>query len=348
MKSTYTIIGYARGLTVLMMPAVHAVLFYGSPSVYDTWLVYLLRFFAEGPGAQLFMFIMGFFISLKSPGTRKLNYQRGCQLFLAGYGLSLVRLYLPAKLGWLPPELIARYTVVVTKDIFLPLLITGDILQFAGISYVLVSLVQRTIQGFLIPVLLYGIVAFITPFCRGIHASQPEADYLLGLFFAEDNRAFFPVFPWLCYPLAGYIAGNVFRQLTEPAFYSLLLKIGFLLLSTGMLIERFGPPFWELDFYRSGPGMTLTYTGFQMLWICFLRICANYLPTVSLWKRLLLFCNRRITAIYLIHWVIIGWSVGWIGYQQLEIKAVYLALVIISLLSFGTTYLLRDARYKRT
>ena len=339
--------GYARGLTVLMMPAVHAVLVYSSPSIYNTVLVYGLRFFAEGPGAQLFMFNMGFFLALKNPRPGNGSYWRGIQLFLAGYALNGIRLYLPGKFGWLPVELLTHYTVVPSADIHLPLLLSGDILQFAGIGYAVMSWIHRHIKGSVFPILLYGMIALLAPFCRGIHSNWLGLDYALGLFFAEDARAFFPVFSWLCYPLAGYVAGNLFQQLREEDFYKRILQAGLLLLAAGILIKQLGPAGWELDFYRTGPGTTLAYTGFQLIWICFLQICLNYLPGVRPWKQLLLFCSRHITSIYIIHWILIGWSIGLIGYHTLALVPSCFALSIMSILTFLATYLIHWVRNKR-
>lgn len=49
----------ARGFIVFIMPAVHSVLLYSSPQVQSGWLGAILGFLAEGPGAQLFMLLMG-------------------------------------------------------------------------------------------------------------------------------------------------------------------------------------------------------------------------------------------------------------------------------------------------
>jgi len=54
----------ARGFIVFVMPAVHSVMLYSSEEVKQGWLGSILGFLAEGPGAQLFMFLMGVFIVL--------------------------------------------------------------------------------------------------------------------------------------------------------------------------------------------------------------------------------------------------------------------------------------------
>ena len=49
----------ARGFTVLFMPSVHVVMLYSQPQVQQSLLGDILAFIAEGPGAQLFMLLMG-------------------------------------------------------------------------------------------------------------------------------------------------------------------------------------------------------------------------------------------------------------------------------------------------
>lgn len=49
----------ARGFTVLFIAPIHAVLLFASPAVYSAAPIQFLKFIAEGPGAQLFMTLMG-------------------------------------------------------------------------------------------------------------------------------------------------------------------------------------------------------------------------------------------------------------------------------------------------
>jgi hypothetical protein len=335
MKNTFASIFVARGLTVLMMPAIHIVMMYSRPDVYHSWWAYILQFFAEGPGAQLFMLLMGFFLATGKTKSTRAIFTRSFSLLAAGYTLNFFRTYLPAQLGLFPNDMLHYYVAGAGSFPNLPLLLTGDILQFAAMAYGITGLIVRQRNSSVYASVIYFFIAIGAPFVWGIRSDSLILDHLLALVCANDHRAFFPLFPWLCYPMAGLIVGVAFTRSALPRFYNGVGITGVVLMATGMMLLLVTPAVWDPDFYRSSIGKTMAYTGFILLWLYLVYKIMLHCSLDHLLVRLLSFCSQHITMIYFLHWLIVCWCLPITGYHQLNKGQTLLAIAVICTLSFG-------------
>lgn len=322
----------ARGLTVLLMPAVHTVMLYSQAEVQHSWLGILLTFIAEGPGAQLFMFLMGMSVMISRTKSVKQVTQRALILLTAGYVLNIFRMVLPAKLHVLPASLVNDYIVYRDRSPLISLLLTGDILHFAAIAFPFLFLISRLNKPALIAIILYFTIAISSPFLWGIHGDKVVIDHISGLFFSDGFRAFFPVFPWLCYPLAGVVAGHFYHRIKPAYINSYFFKAGIIFLAAGIIVSIIQPANWDKDFYRSGPGRTVWQTGFVLLWLCLAQVFVRHYSE-SVFYKLLSFCSKNITIIYFVQWILIAWGTGIAGYRALGMGASIIALVLTTSVS---------------
>lgn len=342
MKKRITGLDSARGLTVLLMPAVHTTMLYSQPAVRHSWLGLPLAFFAEGPGAQLFMFILGFSAVLARPKTFKQVCQRGVLLFSAGYLLNLGRMVVPAMMRILPESLLADYVVYPGHPPALSLLLTGDILQMAGLSYVFVQGIARSARPLPYSAAAYTAVIFLAPFLWGIRPPNVLLDHLTGLAASGDYRAFFPLFPWLCYPLAGLMAGTWYikrEDMGDGYILKMAAASAVLLSGIGIALSFMTPSVWDRDFYRAGPGRSLYQTAFVILWLCLSEILASRFSG-SGFIRLLSFCSKKITTIYVTQWLVISWGTALAGYHGLDLQGTVIAIFLTTLISLSVPWLL--------
>lgn len=336
----------AKGLTVLVMPAVHTVMLYSQPVVHRSAIGYFLMFFAEGPGAQLFMFLMGFSVVLAKQKTMGQVTGRAALLFVGGYVLNLLRMVIPAALGILPRELLRNYIVYPGMPDAVSLLLTADILQMAGVSILIIHTVLHSNKPMCLSLILFTALITSAPFMWDFHAANFFADHFIGLAAAGDSRAFFPLFPWLCYPLAGLAAGLWYRR-RENNGNSYILKraagSGLLAVAAGVTVSALSPLSWDRDFYRAGPGRSLYQTGFVLIWLCVAQVAGR--KFAGSWViRLLSFCSRNITIIYITQWLVISWGTAVSGYQSLGITATEGAILATTTISLCITWLVSEYR----
>lgn len=202
----------ARGFIVLIMPAVHSVLLYSTPEVKSGPLGITLGFLAEQPGAQLFMLQMGLFIGIGRKKSIQVILKRSIVLFLAGYLLNFLRLVLPYWWGGLPDAFLEYNNIAQNQYTGLYLLLAGDILQFAALAYLCCQMMQRMIKNIFAKVGLLVAILLVTPLTWMVQSDNSILQYPLGLFNGLPPKAFFPFFPWICYPLAGLVMAQVIKS----------------------------------------------------------------------------------------------------------------------------------------
>jgi Heparan-alpha-glucosaminide N-acetyltransferase, catalytic len=322
----------ARGFTVLCIPAVHTVLLYAKHSVYQTVFGHLLRFIAEGPGAQLFMVYMGISITLSA----KLNWERVAQksllLLVAGYGLNLLKFVIPLKLGMLPAGLQADLGVLGACDAAGRLLLLGDILTFAAIALPITFLIYQLprYSGFALSGAI--LVALLSPYGWDHHSCSSICQYVFNLMGGQPPVVFFPLFPWLVYPLFGLSIGYLL-QLQMPQTVDFFALLGLFFVFIGIVLARFEPV--STSFYRTQPADTAYHLGVVLLTLWIWHQLDRYVRPNYLF-RVLQYCSQDITAIYLIQWPLIFWCLPIFGYQQLG----YGATVLTAMLMTGLTIFL--------
>ena len=316
----------ARGFTVLFIAPIHAVLLFASPSVYNTWPVEFLRFIAEGPGAQLFMLLMGISFVLGHEKKPKEVLKRVGVLLLAGYLLNFLKFVLPAMLNVLPAGVYVELQVERGVPSYVQMLLSGDILHFAALAYGLIYWVTRLRRYPLVAALLALLICLLSPFCYDLHSGHRILNYLLQLLGGQPPRVFFPLLPWLVYPLGGLVIGHHIKKGREMVFgYAAVLGLVLLLLSCSDWMP-FHPHCAELSFYRTCPDGTFYHLGLVLIWLYLWHLIATRHPHRILTK-FLSFLSRRITLIYIVQWPLICWSLPLIGFRSLGFTGSMLAAI---------------------
>lgn len=322
----------ARGFTVLCMPAVHTVLLYAKPSVDQTVFGQLLRFIAEGPGAQLFMVYMGISITLAIKRTWSSVGQKSLLLLGAGYGLNILKFVIPLKLGMLPAALQQDLGVLGACDAAERLLLLGDILTFAAIALPITYLLYQLPNYAYFAAGTAILVAIVSPYAWDQTSCSPVGAYLYSLAAGQPPTVFFPLFPWLVYPIAGLAIGHVLKS-RLPYAVNYLGLTGLFLLLLGIVLARFEPV--SNSFYRTYPADTSYHLGIVLLTLWTWDLIEEHVRPNYCW-RLLQYCSQDITAIYCIQWPLIFWCLPLFGYQRLG----YGATILTAMLMTGVTIFL--------
>ena len=303
----------ARGLAVFFMVLIHVVEVYGRPEVQTGTMGKILLFLGQAPAAPVFMFLMG--VGITFARTPKPTYflKRGIEIFLLGYVLNFLRgslpLWVALRLGHVTLEEAAPYTP-------LSELLVSDIFQFAGIALPLCGLVYcRRVHPYVI-LAVAVMIAFLSPVLWGFEFGVPGVDWVLSLLWGDGKDIYFPVFPWIAYPLFG-VALGMFAQDRELAFGKIrhFLWWGVGLIILGLALRGAFPALGSERYARSGPGTILWMCGFVLVW---LRMCAwlvqKMRPQALL--DLLYLWSEHVTRFYFIHWVLVGWGIGLFGAES--------------------------------
>jgi len=318
---------FARGIAILMMVLIHTSVFIGGHDLINTPTGYVINSIVCLFAAPVFMFIMGLLFALSSKTTFRVQLSRGILILLLGYGLNFLRGTLPVGaamiFGW------------IEEDFPLDYLLEDDILQFAGIALIAMTLVKRVIPWSPGWLLLGLAAAVISPFVWGSGSDNSLLNYIMSLFCGGEDYNFFPFFPWIAFPLIGMAYGDYFKKASNrKRFFINSIYFGSIFIIAGLLIEfRFNIGIWDdwyLGKFRQGRlpiPVVLIFTGFQFLWIPLCQFITTRIRENRLFN-LLFFWSKNVTSFYVIQWIIIGWVC--VVLMEIEWPAVFLLFIVIT------------------
>lgn len=314
----------ARGFAVLFMIMTHVASTYSNTIVSDSWFYSITDFLGGPPAAPVFVLLMGvFFVVNQKETPLQSNIFRGVKLFLLGVILSYLRediLYL--FYGDL------QFNTTVWEV---------DILQFAGGAYILMSIIYHYFKKPITWLIISFIIIIISPLLWGNTSNNIIIKWFFHLLWGNGELTYFPIFPWLCYPLIGMVLGAIFKSLKDTSIVlNNLLKPGIVLLMLGSIISYGNFEFHIGDYFRSGPGSIVWMLGFVFIWLWFLhKIPKNKVSS------LLASWGKRTTSIYIVHWLLISWGTMILGYESSGYLAVIFYMILFSVTSHYITKYIR-------
>ncbi|MEN9567064.1 MAG: hypothetical protein RLZZ69_2260, partial [Cyanobacteriota bacterium] len=211
--------------------------------------------------------------------------------------------------------------------------LTSDILQLAGISLMIMSILRRYIKNYWLILAIASVILLIAPCLWGLKSGQPVIDEVLNLFWGAENKAYFPVFPWLSFPLLGMFLGSFLANSQElNRTFKQIGLIGLPLTSIGLVISFTNPSYHFGDYYHPAQGGMIYMIGFVMFWLWICNEIVNNFPRNKL-LRLFDRWSKDVTSIYFIQWCIIEWLAYFVGYQDKDIISTIFLMVSIALSS---------------
>lgn len=175
-------------------------------------------------GASAFMICMGIGIVYAKSKAPKTYLQRGLSLLIVGQVLNLFRYALPYGIDYL-------VTGEETSRKLAFLVFSSDIMQFAGLTFLVLALLTylhlSELMIFIVSVVLNvsGMLLSLRV-DTGIYA----LDQLTGLFVFTTSESYFPFFNWFIYPAFGILFGSILKRVNDKKRFYL-----FLLIPTGIL-----------------------------------------------------------------------------------------------------------------
>jgi hypothetical protein len=236
----------------------------------------------------------------------------------------------------------------------LPYIFGADILFLAGFSLAIMSIFKylsgEKIWTWAMLTLLVALAGLFLPDYTGENESLY---YVQAFFWGSLSWSYFPVIPWMVYPLAGglfYLAKKQF-----PDFVSRSIKSKYLFPAI-TLIAMAGIPFGfrvvtDLQsYYHHGPLFVLWAMLFLAFWVLlFVKIYdlirKNRITGFIEW------IGKNVTAFYVVQWLLIGNIATEIYQTQPKLLLIVWFLLILSttsILVFGWLWLKNTIRNKKT
>ena len=291
-----------------------------------------------GPfGVHIFMMVMGYFVALSKKSTAQ-NILRGALIFILGIFLNIgLNFHLLLKI-WFEDWQFDPLQYIFGVDIFF----------LAGMSIIVLT-VLKTIkygqQWIVLALILF--VSGSTSYFNEI-LMVTERNYILPFIGGEYSWSYFPLFPWLTYPLIGFLFQETEPQISEFIQNQKVVSIAFLA-STIILVvlfSRFGIPITInlSEYYHHTFPFFLWTLGVDVLWVLLLWLVVqkfSEFPVIVFLRWL----GKNITVFYVIQWLIIG-NIATAIYQTQELSIYGYWFAPIFLVIIGITFLFERIKLK--
>jgi uncharacterized membrane protein len=314
----------AAGLSVFFMILVHVLWHWGQPSTWTGPIGETISYLAGPTAAPVFAFLMGASLgAAPRTGFGELA-ARGLWLVFLGYVLNFLRGVIPATLG-------LQAGVITAAEVY-PydawwLATTVDLHHMIGLSLVAAAALRTRVEPGWVWVGLAGVLVLIAPPVRTFTAGTPLLDAPLTPILGHAPNVYYAVIPWLAFPLGGAVFGRwMARTPDRRGLFRRATAVGTVLLAIGVvLIQLERPGFDVFTYWRMPISFAVAIFGVILLW---LTLCERItrLPRVDRVFGVVYGWSDRIIAMYFAHWIIVGWGVALVGFRDLALGPVLLAM----------------------
>jgi uncharacterized membrane protein len=286
-----------KGIAVLLMIQVHLMELFAREEILNSLTGKISLFLGGPPAAPVFMAVMGFFIAASSKSFKQ-HVLRGFNLiglgFLLNIGLNFNLLYQIAagKIDYNP----------------WPYIFGVDILFLAGLSIIIIAMLKKVFDNriylWIAVCLISGAVNQFLP----VYSGDPAwIKYLEAYFWGYNWWSYFPLFPWLAYPLLGYIFYHVHQNIrlkeNYQRYFVYIAGVALLIL---IITFNFGFNISTLlsVYYHHSLPYFLWVCVFLILWLIMVNfVFAKPLGRISSYLE---WTGKNVTVIYVLQWLIIG------------------------------------------
>lgn len=312
-----------RGVSVAVMIAVHTAVFFATASTQtDTGWRWLME---VGKGAAAFLLCMGISAVLARKVSLKTSMLRAGAMFVGGYVFNLLKFGVPEYLlGGLPDRLFADLGFAPHDPAAMRTLFAlGDIFHLAAFSVVAMALADKLRMRAWQAFLLSAVIAGVSPLLWGLRGGGPVLEYVCDLFFSETYVVFFPVFPWLAFPLFGWGLGKTLENVDaeeRPFRFAQWCGAGLALTVFAIALKEAYPSTWMgADAYHPGPAAITAATGIGMMTFLLAVGVLRVIPKAVI--AAMVFFSRNVTGLYIFSWFAIIWSLKTVGFMAYDSTA---------------------------
>jgi uncharacterized membrane protein len=314
----------AAGLSVFFMILVHVLWHWGRPETWTGPIGETVSYLAGPTAAPVFAFLMGASFGAAPRTSFGSMAARGLWLVFLGYVLNFLRGVIPATLGLQAGVITAQE--VAPYDAWW-LATTVDLHHVIGLSLIAAAALRTRIEPNWVWVGLAGLVVLIAPPVRTFVAGTPLLDAPLTPILGSAPNVYYALIPWLAFPLGGAVFGAAMARTDDRGrLFRRGVAVGIPLLAAGIaLIAIQRPGFDVFTYWRMPISFAVAIFGLILVWLALCELVTR-LPRVDRVFRVVYSWSDRVIAMYFAHWIIVGWGVGLVGFRDLALGPVVLAM----------------------
>lgn len=320
-----------KGAAVLFMIMIHLFENFATASLMTSHVGSAAFFMGGLPAAPVFMAVMGYYLARSRKGLQQ-QVIRGFSIVILGLVLNIVR------------SVVFLTDSSLSQDDFFQILFGVDILPLAGMSIIILGFIHTSKHRIVIATSTIPVTILLQEALSRIPDTTVPLAYLQGFFFGSFEWSYFPLFPWILYPLSGYwffLVVQRYRHIvTSTTMENIALVAAIVVTATfsyGWKISIHLPYYYHHDwvYFFWGVLFLLAYA-----WIM-VRLDSGFGGAGVL--RLIKWVGKNVTSFYVVQWIIIGNLSYWL-YRSMELEAILLAFAVITLLSGGIVFLWEKMR----
>ena len=297
-KSRLLLPDVLKGIAVLFMVQVHITELFATESFYLSFPGKVSLFMGAVPAAPLFMTLMGLFVGFRQMKTTSLLF-RGLKLIVGGFLLNIgINFHL-------------FYRIFIGEIALnpLPYLFGVDILFLAGLSLMVLAIMKRLFREKFIYSIILAVAISVLSYLLPVYSGDSLLfKYLLPYFHSDAWWSYFPLIPWLAYPLTGLAAGILLKKypeyiskITHPNIFLFISLVVLLFSGYGFRISTSLPAY-----YHHGLVFYAWAIGFLLLLIISVHYYLKAIEKQSILIRFIAWIGKNVTAFYVFQWLIIG------------------------------------------
>lgn len=332
-------VDFSRGLAVLFMILVHTLWMYADQQTQSQSLLGDVIHFI-GKGTPSFLLCMGLSMTLSRQQSAVASFKRGCMILLFGYMMNALKFIVPIAAGVMPEAFLDAYgfSYPMRIDQYRYLLLTGDILQMAGLSLLLLAVIRHFISNkYLLLTLAFITLLIAKPF-SGWQPNIVGIDYLFELLFSNNFHVYFPVFPWLSFIIFGLFIGQLLQESDDiEQIFSRLPVVAAICLIIGGGLCYYDFTYHFGNFFHLGPGGVIYLLGINLLLFWFIHRLVILKPELAIFN-LLAYCSQRVTSLYVIQWTVVCWGMAVVGFQQFNTLQTLMAMPVVMAITFAVQF----------
>jgi hypothetical protein len=288
-----------KGLAVILMIQVHIMELFATEHLYGSWIGKLSLFAGGPPAAPVFMVVMGYFIGISRKSFRQ-HIIRGFKLIGIGFILNIgLNMHLFLKI-------MARQIDANPWEYVFGV----DILILAGLCILIIALVRKmTADNIAIPVIMVLVLVTLPDLLPEKIIKEGMPKYLMAFVYGNYSWSYFPLIPWLSYPLTGYILALITGRWPVINRMPVKIKLISLVLITLVLLSSIS---WAAgvsanleQYYHHSLCFFLWVIAFLILWKEINEQLMRWLSH-NIAIRYLRWVGKNVTAFYIVQWLFIG------------------------------------------